>query len=79
MIVSDRTGIPMDLIDVIHGDTDQVARGGLTVGFRSVQVGGSAIAAATTPFFGLGGIYLVSLLVYLGAIFSRVWQEERGA
>ncbi|MGH1493548.1 MAG: xanthine dehydrogenase family protein molybdopterin-binding subunit [Acidimicrobiales bacterium] len=48
MIVSDRTGVPMDQIDVIHGDTDQVVRGGLTVGSRSVQLGGSAIAAATT-------------------------------
>ena len=48
MIVSDRTGVPMDMIDVVHGDTDLVERGGLTVGSRSVQIGGSAIAAATT-------------------------------
>ncbi|MGI9595244.1 MAG: xanthine dehydrogenase family protein molybdopterin-binding subunit, partial [Acidimicrobiales bacterium] len=48
MIVADRTGIDMDLIDVVHGDTDRVERGGLTVGSRSVQLGGSAIAAATT-------------------------------
>ncbi len=48
MIVADRTGIPLDRIDVVHGDTDLVARGGLTVGSRSVQLGGSAIAAATT-------------------------------
>ena len=48
MIVADKTGIDMDRIDVVHGDTDQVARGGLTVGSRSVQLGGSAIAAATT-------------------------------
>ncbi len=48
MIVADRTGLPLDAIDVVHGDTDQVARGGLTVGSRSVQVGGSAIAGATT-------------------------------
>ena len=34
------------------------------------------IAATTTPFFGLGGIYLVALMIYLGAIFSRVWQER---
>lgn len=47
MIVSDRTGIGMDRIDVVHGDTDVVARGGLTVGSRSVQLGGSAIAAAS--------------------------------
>lgn len=48
MIVSDRTGIPMDMIDIVHGDTDLVARGGITVGSRSVQMGGAAIAAATT-------------------------------
>ncbi len=48
MIVSERTGVAMDRIEVVHGDTDLVERGGLTVGSRSVQLGGSAIAAATT-------------------------------
>ncbi|NCG39136.1 MAG: molybdopterin-dependent oxidoreductase, partial [Actinobacteria bacterium] len=48
MIVADCTGIPLDMIDVIHGDTDQVPRGGLTVGSRSVQLGGSALAHAST-------------------------------
>ena len=48
MIVAERTGVPMADIDVVHGDTDVVDRGGLTVGSRSVQLGGSAIAAATT-------------------------------
>lgn len=48
MIVADRTGVPMDQIDVVRGDTDLVDRGGLTVGSRSVQLGGSAIAAAST-------------------------------
>lgn len=48
MIVADRTGIPMDQIEIVHGDTDLVERGGITVGSRSVQLGGSAIAAATT-------------------------------
>jgi carbon-monoxide dehydrogenase large subunit len=48
MIVADRTGLAMDIIDVVHGDTDLVERGGRTVGSRSVQLGGSAIAAATT-------------------------------
>jgi carbon-monoxide dehydrogenase large subunit len=48
MIVADRTGIDMDRIDVVRGDTDLVPRGGLTVGSRSVQLGGSAIAAAAT-------------------------------
>jgi aerobic carbon-monoxide dehydrogenase large subunit len=48
MIVADRTGVPMDRIEVVHGDTDQIRTGGLTVGSRSVQLGGSAIAAAST-------------------------------
>jgi carbon-monoxide dehydrogenase large subunit len=48
MIVSDRTGISMDKIDIVHGDTDLVVRGGLTVGSRSVQLGGTAIATATS-------------------------------
>ena len=48
MIVADRTGVPIEDITVIHGDTDQIRTGGLTVGSRSVQLGGSAIAAAST-------------------------------
>jgi aerobic carbon-monoxide dehydrogenase large subunit len=46
MIVADRTGVPMERITVIHGDTDEVRSGGLTVGSRSVQIGGAAIAGA---------------------------------
>ena len=44
MIVADRTGVPIDQIEVVHGDTDVVRSGGLTVGSRSVQIGGAAIA-----------------------------------
>jgi aerobic carbon-monoxide dehydrogenase large subunit len=47
MIVADATGVPMDQIEVIHGDTDLVPSGGLTVGSRSVQLAGAAVAAAT--------------------------------
>lgn len=47
MLVADRTGVPIDRIEVVHGDTDLVPRGGLTVGSRSVQLGGAAIAAAS--------------------------------
>ena len=36
------TGVPMDDVEVVHGDTDQVPVGGLTVGSRSVQVAGVA-------------------------------------
>ncbi|MDB4292765.1 xanthine dehydrogenase family protein molybdopterin-binding subunit [Maribacter sp.] len=41
--VADKLGIPMDDIDIIHGDTDQVAFGMGTYGSRSLAVGGSAI------------------------------------
>jgi carbon-monoxide dehydrogenase large subunit len=46
MLISDRTGIPMDKIDVIHGDTDVVPQGGMTGGSRSLQVGGVAMHQA---------------------------------
>jgi len=48
MIVADATGVPMEQIEVVHGDTDLVPSGGLTVGSRSVQLAGAAVAAATT-------------------------------
>jgi carbon-monoxide dehydrogenase large subunit len=47
MLVADRTGLPIDRIDVVHGDTDIVPRGRITGGSRSVQKAGSAIALAT--------------------------------
>jgi carbon-monoxide dehydrogenase large subunit len=47
MIVADRTGVSIDQIRVIHGDTDEIRSGGLSVGSRSVQIGGAAVAEAT--------------------------------
>ena len=47
MIVSDRLGIPMDDIEVIHGDTDLVPTGVGTFGSRSLQLGGTAIHEAS--------------------------------
>jgi carbon-monoxide dehydrogenase large subunit len=47
MIVSDRTGVPIEEIEVVHGDTDAVRSGGLTAGSRSVQLAGAAVAEAT--------------------------------
>jgi carbon-monoxide dehydrogenase large subunit len=46
MIVADRTGVTLADVEVVHGDTDRVRSGGLTVGSRSVQLGGTAIAEA---------------------------------
>ena len=47
MIVSAQTGIPVDRIRLVDGDTDLVPRGGGTGGSRSVQFGGSAVSEAT--------------------------------
>jgi len=43
MIASADTGIPMDKIDVVWGDTDRVTTGGGTMGSRSLQQGGTAV------------------------------------
>jgi carbon-monoxide dehydrogenase large subunit len=47
MIISDRTGVPIDRIEIVHGDTDRVPSGGITGGSRSVQKAGAAIADAS--------------------------------
>jgi carbon-monoxide dehydrogenase large subunit len=47
MLVSDRTGIPIDAITLVDGDTDLVPSGGGTGGSRSLQIGGSAVQGAT--------------------------------
>jgi carbon-monoxide dehydrogenase large subunit len=46
MLVADRTGIALDRIEVVHGDTDLVPRGGITGGSKSVQKSGAAVALA---------------------------------
>jgi carbon-monoxide dehydrogenase large subunit len=46
MIVADRTGVALDDVEVVEGDTDLVPIGGLTVGSRSVQLAGAAVADA---------------------------------
>lgn len=48
MLVSVQTGIPVDRITLVDGDTDLVPRGGGTGGSRSLQLGGSAVHEATT-------------------------------
>ena len=47
MIVQHTTGIPMEHVEVVWGDTDKVARGEGTMGSRSLQVGGSAVLQAS--------------------------------
>jgi aerobic carbon-monoxide dehydrogenase large subunit len=45
-VVSDRLGIPIDSVSVVHGDTDKVQMGMGTYGSRSGAVGLSAISRA---------------------------------
>ena len=47
MVASDLTGIPVDRIALVDGDTDRVRTGGGTGGSRSLQLGGSAVQGAT--------------------------------
>ncbi len=47
MLVSSQTGIPVDRVRLVDGDTDRVPRGGGTGGSRSLQLGGSAVRRAT--------------------------------
>jgi carbon-monoxide dehydrogenase large subunit len=47
MLASEQTGIPIEQIDVVHGDTDLVPRGGGTGGSRSLQQGGVAVNRAS--------------------------------
>jgi carbon-monoxide dehydrogenase large subunit len=54
MVVADRTGVALEDVEVLHGDTERIPRGGLTVGSRSVQLGGAAIAAACDALVELG-------------------------
>lgn len=46
MLVADELGVPLAAVRVVHGDTDQVARGTGTFGSRSLQLGGSAVREA---------------------------------
>ncbi|MFL2985646.1 MAG: xanthine dehydrogenase family protein molybdopterin-binding subunit [Candidatus Poriferisodalaceae bacterium] len=43
MLIADATGVAMDDIEVVHGDTDEIPQGGITGGSRSVQLAGAAI------------------------------------
>lgn len=43
MLISDATGVDMNEIEVLHGDTDEIPQGGITGGSRSVQLAGAAI------------------------------------
>ncbi|PZW49142.1 carbon-monoxide dehydrogenase large subunit [Humitalea rosea] len=45
-LIADRMGVPMNQIDVVHGDTSRIPFGMGTYGSRSLAVGGSAMVKA---------------------------------
>ncbi|MGZ4784558.1 MAG: xanthine dehydrogenase family protein molybdopterin-binding subunit, partial [Acidimicrobiales bacterium] len=51
MLVSDRLGIPMERIEVVHGDTDLIASSSITGGSRSVQIAGAAVHDAAGKLY----------------------------
>jgi aerobic carbon-monoxide dehydrogenase large subunit len=46
MLVAEEMGVPVEVVRVVHGDTDVVPRGTGTFGSRSLQLGGSAVRGA---------------------------------
>jgi carbon-monoxide dehydrogenase large subunit len=53
MLVAERTGLPLDRIEVVYGDTDVVPSGEVTGGSRSLQVAGAAVDDAAVKLVDL--------------------------
>src|SRR5438046_3036702 len=53
-VVADRLGIPMEDIDIVHGDTGKILFGMGTYGSRSIAVGGTAIVKAVDKIVAKG-------------------------
>ncbi len=54
MIAAEATGVPLDRIKVISGDTAEIASSGLTAASRSAQLAGSAVLTAARHLVDLG-------------------------
>ena len=54
MIAAEATGVPLDCIAVISGDTAQIASSGLTAASRSAQLAGSSVLIAARHLVELG-------------------------
>ena len=68
MIASEATGVPLDRITVISGDTAEIASGGLTAASRSAQLAGSAVLTASQ--------YLVQLARARAAALLEAAEED---
>jgi len=53
-VVADRLGIPMEDVDIVHGDTSKILFGMGTYGSRSIAVGGTAIVKAVDKVIAKG-------------------------
>jgi len=53
-VVADRLGLPMESVDIVHGDTSKVLFGMGTYGSRSIAVGGTAIMKALDKIIAKG-------------------------
>ena len=53
-VVADKLGIPLENVDVVHGDTGRIPYGMGTYGSRSIAVGGSAIMKALDKIIAKG-------------------------
>jgi len=61
-IVADQMGIPLEDVDIVHGDSDSVAFGMGTYGSRSLAVGGSAIVKSIDKILEKGAKIAAHLL-----------------
>ena len=53
-LVADQLGVPMDQVDIVHGDTAKIPFGMGTYGSRSLAVGGSAMVKAMDKIIAKG-------------------------
>jgi aerobic carbon-monoxide dehydrogenase large subunit len=53
-VVADRLGLPIESVDIVHGDTSKVLFGMGTYGSRSIAVGGTAIVKALDKIIAKG-------------------------
>ena len=77
MIASAETGIAIDDIDVVWGDTDLVPVGGGTMGSRSLQQGGAAVQQAAVELVEQAKQHAASVLE--ANVDDVVFDPERGA
>ncbi len=62
MIAADATGVPLEHITVISGDTAEIATSGLTAASRSAQLAGSAVLTAARHLVDLARAQAATLL-----------------